>query len=80
MEVKMAAKVTEVPWPDSDWILLAIGTTEDGVMADDLTPDTLRPCEQMVAEGFLAHTETLRTIRVYHTTGLGMAIMGRTAH
>lgn len=34
----------------------------------------------MVAEGFLAHTETLGAIRVYHTTALGLAIMGRVSH
>lgn len=34
-----------VPWPDADWILLSVGAMTDGVMADDLTPDTLRTCE-----------------------------------
>lgn len=69
-----------VPWPDADWILLTIGTTQDGVMADNLTPDTLRACEQMAHEGFLAHTETLQAVRVYHTTALGVSIMGRVSH
>lgn len=78
--VIMTDPTRRVPWPDADWILLTIGTTQDGVMADNLTPDTLRTCEQMAHEGFLAHTETLQTVRVYHTTALGVSIMGRVSH
>lgn len=54
---------------EEDLLLLRVGQTMDGAMADDWTPDTLATCERLVRYGLMARGEMVGTIRVYHTVG-----------
>lgn len=58
-------------------LLLRIGTTEDGVMADDLTPETLAECEAMTESGVLRRSGAAGPIRIYHTTDAGKALLAQ---
>ncbi len=72
------SKTTAPALDEAHQFLLWVAQTEDGLMADELVPNTFAAAEWLAHEGFLSRGEPFGDIHVYHLTARGVAAIGGT--